>query len=264
MYKKNFCLIICGPAISERQLLTDVENYYNQHGIKNIVVSTYSNYISDDLKKYSKVVECDADNMGISEVKAPIKFMNRSVTLKYNPSDTIKGVLTNSNTFFQLQTAKYGIRMADREFQHCKYYMKVRADMYLPRLMHYIKRWHRILHLLKLENDIFDQKLIVKKRSLKITNPWYICDFLICGTKEDIRKYYFFRRSVLKLDPKFTDMIKGAEAVISSGYILERNPNITFDEACQKYFYFEHIIRCRWWKHDAVSEDKKSRYLKYF
>lgn len=53
----NVCLILQGYPFSKEQLLDDVISYHNY--IKNIVISSYSPLIDDELYKYAKIIKND-------------------------------------------------------------------------------------------------------------------------------------------------------------------------------------------------------------
>lgn len=260
MNQNNFCLLICGPAITQIQLLNDVKNYL-KNGVENIVISSYSTYIHKDLHKYCKIIECD--KVGKYFVNAPSKYLNKKLKLGYNDHDIIDGIPINSNIFFHLQTTKLAIKKAEMEFPNVKYYVKIRADMYIDKLNICIKRWNRILNKSIIKNGHYSQKLITKKRCRIIKKPWYICDYLIIGNKYDVKKYYFFKKSILKLSKRFSHLNRGAEAIISSGYLLECDPSLDFFKIYHKYFYPDHKIKCRWWKHDVVDNKMKIGYPKF-
>ena len=276
----NICLILQGPTINSEELEKNIK-WYRKNGINNIVLSSYSNLITDYIRENCEIIE--NDKIGNIEIKAPSSNTNKIYKIKYYEDEMItpinrigkqnipKILPTNINKmiyqnrlidfnylnriFVHILTTRRGIIKANEKFNSCKYYFKLRSDMFIENLDKLFLKWIILINKnIKNNNDIFKSKLIFKKLNKKrglfknykiikkkynIDNRYYFCDYLCFGLKEDINKYYFFKK--LNIDDR------RAESMIFTSYIFENIKNINEKEIYEKYT-IEEDFKLFWYK----------------
>uniref|UniRef100_A0A6C0H0U8 Uncharacterized protein n=1 Tax=viral metagenome TaxID=1070528 RepID=A0A6C0H0U8_9ZZZZ len=84
----DICLILQGPPFNKNQLLEDVKKY--SLTLKNIVISSYSNLIDDELYNHAKIINNDkiGENLLLNN---KVRSTNNVVDIRYDKSDLIDG-----------------------------------------------------------------------------------------------------------------------------------------------------------------------------
>ena len=166
-------VVLHGPAVSKDQM-KELYDYYKSLGINNIVISSYSNSIPDDMADEDFVINND-DILG-----------------KYT---LFRGPRGPRNLNYHILTTRNGISYF-KDNEDIKYILKCRADMKVNLLDSYLKKWVDILSQLPLATVITGEDLVVSsplekkiltlgRCSKKERNPWYISDYFYFGTKLD-------------------------------------------------------------------------------
>lgn len=222
----DVCLILQGEASSKEQLLATVKKYYMKCNIKNIIISSYSEYIDEELKKYAKLVENDK----YGELK--IKNGEKVIT-SYNKNELILGIHPYSKLYWDMLTIERGVRCANKSFPKCKYYLKLNADIIFLNIIKMLNKWRRMGF--GVADKKFERKLIIKKNNMPKSEIKRV-DHVLFGTKKDVNKYYNFNKNTL---------LKGH----IWNYITENELSET-KEIPLKYFYIEKDMRLAWKKYE--------------
>ena len=145
----NVCLIIQGPAMDKDELEKDVNEYLKV--IPNIIISSYSKCITENIR--SKCIIIDNDMYGNNKIvsESPLGYVInkkkiRSIyefTLTYNDDEKIETkhggkflpcIPTQPHIFHQIVTTRRGLKLAGIKFPEVRYYIVIRADMYIINL----------------------------------------------------------------------------------------------------------------------------------
>ena len=148
----DFCLILQGPPI-DKEYLVKFCKYYRDQGIKNIIVSTYSNFVLPELHDYVTDIVLN-DNIGQIKVKGIIKRRPEQVIFSYDKHELGQDFTPHANFTWHIITTRRGINKAN-EVTKCKYYIKVRADVLIANIPDLIDNWINNIFSIK-NNEIFD------------------------------------------------------------------------------------------------------------
>jgi hypothetical protein len=247
----NVCLILQGYSFSKEQLLQDVINYHNY--IKNIVISSYSNFIDDELYNYSKIIKNDyiGDNVGNCNKDK----LNSIVNYTYFEHEIIEGLnvdkfdWNNSDNYWAQKaifkmctTTKRGINVAQNEFPNCTHYFILRADMTLHNLNYLIQKWCTINN--NINDNIFQEKIILKYY-YEYEQIFNITNYLAFGNKNDIEKFYSIKNAYIPNNPESGF----PERIMSRSFINSINDKLTNEEIYTNYFYHEKEFNITWYKY---------------
>jgi hypothetical protein len=233
----DICLILQGPPFSKKQLLIDVKNY--SLILKNIVISSYSNLIDDELNNYAKIINNDKiGNILISNNQVP--NTNNYVDIRYDDDDLVEGFNIN-NDWIRLLTIKRGIKCANEYFIESKYYFILRADMTINNFEYIINKWKNLDRKI-IDNIFFKEKIIFKylNEHEKIHN---ITDYLLFGNKTDIINFSSYNKKPI--------VKTGApERVNMRGYINIIDPTITDEYVYTSFMIHEKELDINWYKYN--------------
>lgn len=253
---KNVCLILQGYSFSKEQLLKDIKKYYLEDNIKNIVISSYSNLIDNELHKYAKII--NNDQIGNIILKGNKDNINKTVVLKYSKEDYIKNLdIENFNidnargTYLQYDkglfriclTTKRGINTAKQYFPNCTHYFILRADMTINNLQYILNKWKSIPR--NINNDLFKEKIIFKS-SDKHKQIYNICDYLSFGNKQDIENLYIIKEAFLPQSFE-TGMF---ERGLFRSYIYSINNKLSNEYIYNNFYYHENELNIDWYKYN--------------
>lgn len=164
-------MVIQGYSINKDQM-QELIDYYKNEGFENIVISSYSKFIPNNLIKNKNIVIND------DLFKRDDKFKRRN--------------LRAPNLNFQIETTKRGIAKCLELYPTVKHLIKVRADHRLDNLGKFINAWKKLI--IKQRDDIFDGKIMTQNycKSIKtgIWRLWFIRDWWSFGCTEDMQKYH--------------------------------------------------------------------------
>lgn len=277
----DICIILHGAAMSSLELENDIIAYTKMN-IKNIIVSTYSQSITNYIKDNYNIIE--NDKVGEHYIELDSKWTNYTFKFSYDISDTIffknsdNKLPTNrsiefyknpnnqqynfghwkydygNNTFAHILSTRRGILEAQKKYPNCKYYLKLRCDMFINNLDEILNELMHIINNNELKNELFLNKIILNNlgKNENLKRNWYLCDWLSFGKKEDIYKLYFFN--------KYND-IGTPDQCIHSSYIVEKLSDINDKIAINKYYYFYDFTKnITWRKYNHVNNCVKMSY----
>lgn len=251
------CIILQGYSKDANQLL-ELVKYYNNLGIKNIIVSTYSLFITPELKNICKIIVNDIDNSKEHQNvhMMPIKHLKKNVNVVFD--DKIYYPTGNSNFDIlskvvncQLLTTNRGLNMANDTYPNAKYYLKCRADMKIENLNKLINIWKEKI---KFENGTaLENKLLTNKINIK-NIPFYNTDYFTFGLKNDIKKYYNIPYITTTKEETFykylvKNKIFNVETYLAGCYfsLYFKSNKIKYDDI-KKYFICDNNIKLFWYK----------------
>lgn len=247
----DICLILQGPPFSKEQLLKDVKIY--SLILKNIIISSYSNLIDDELYNYAKIINNDkiGENLLLNN---KVRSTNNIVDIRYDKSDLIEGFNIGNvdndddnnwvdiNNWRRLLTIKRGIICANEYFKESKYYFILRADMTINNFEYIINKWKNLDRKI-IDNIFFKEKIIFKYNNEheKIHN---ITDYLLFGNKTDIINFSSYNKKPIVKHGK------GApERVTMRGYINIIDPTITDEYVYTSFMIHEKELDINWYKY---------------
>ena len=244
----NVCLIIQGPAMNKNELEKDVNEYLKV--VKNIVISSYSKCITENVRNKCIIIDNDSDMCGNNKIvsESPLGYVinkkkirnNYEFALSYNDNEKIETKYDNKilpcvidnhpNIFQQIVTTRRGIKLANIKFPDVKYYIIIRADMFIIDFDQKLYKWINMIdNNIKSEKDLFDSRIILKY-TIKL-KPWYFIDCFYAGLKQDINRYFSFN--------KYNNIADTSHECLTSSYLIENDQTITDEIAEEKYFMFD-------------------------
>ena len=194
-------VVLHGPAVSKDQM-KELYDYYKSLGIDNIVISSYSDSIPDDMADEDFVINND-------DILGKYRVVGGPSSLNYHILSTRNGISYFKNN------------------EDIKYILKCRADMKVNLLDSYLKKWVDILSQLPLATVTTGEDLVVssplEKKILALgrcssreRNPWYIADYFYFGTKLDQITFWDIPLAPLKTS---LSKIPRAEEYLSSAFL---------------------------------------------
>lgn len=268
----DVCLILQGYSFSKEQLLNDVKKYYEEDKITKIIISSYTNSVDDENKKYSKILYNDLiGNIITNENKDELNKLN---IFTYNNDEIIEDLNINNfnwdifdnhyaekNIFRMCTTSRRGIELAKKEFPNCTHYFVLRADMTLNNLSYLLNKWSLLN--MNINDNIFNEKIVLKY-AYEHEEIYNTVAYLAFGNKYDIEKYFCIKKAFV---PNCWE--KGMpERIISRSYIYSINPNISNKDIYEIYYYHEKEMNITWYKYlhlynlDGLWGNLKDDYIK--
>tara|TARA_Y100000310_G_scaffold116721_1_gene115405 strand:- start:896 stop:1621 length:726 start_codon:yes stop_codon:yes gene_type:complete len=165
MKLNEVAIILQGYAVSKEQL-EEVHDYYNDIGLKNIIISSYSDCIPDSMLGEDFVVN------------------NDQILGRYDVDRLISG----PNINYQILTTKAGIKAVKEKYPNVKYIMKNRADQEIVDLDIWIAKWIKLITKAKPpSHSPLTKKIVTLGRCRnEEKKKWYITDYWSFGLKEDM------------------------------------------------------------------------------
>ena len=260
----EICVIIHGIP-KNKEIFKENIMYYINSGIKNIVICSYSICTDEELYKHCYIInndtfgekeyndpklnKCHKCRLGIEGIcpkiydKLTDQFKTECIYSKYkftynkneiNDDWDKRGKFKTPTTFITVITIRRSIRAVIKYFPHCKYIFRSRADILFPYLNNILLYFHTIIISMKLSEDIFNYKLIVKQKGANENRQWRINDWWIFGSVTDLSRYYLFKHiSMIPRQP---------EAIIAKSYIVSKLPNISSESAINRFFFQSYLI----------------------
>ena len=239
----NVCLIIQGPAMDKDELEKDVNEYLKV--IPNIIISSYSKCITENVRNKCIIIDNDSDMCGNNKIITNVNFLsdeddkyrfmfsyndNEKIETKYG-NKILPGVFpSQKNIFPQIVTSRRGLKLANIKFPDVKYYIIIRADMYIIDLDQKLYKWINMIdNNIKTEKDLFDSKIVLKY--IIKSRPWYFIDCFYAGLKQDVNRYFSFN--------KYNNIADTSHVCLTSSYLIENDQTITDEIAEEKYFMFD-------------------------
>lgn len=180
------CLIIYGDSDSKEQLLENVKSYYYNDNIKKIIISTYSNFYSEELNNYGFVILNDKEQYGHDFIISD-EFMDNSKKYKldYKIEENLDSL--NYEMIKTSVTALRGINEAKEKFPECNYYFTMRSDLKINNISYLINNWSK-KHDCKIK--IICKYVEENYKKNKITT------YCLFGNKSNIENIYNFKNPV--------------------------------------------------------------------
>ena len=161
---KNTAIVLQGYATSKKQML-DIFKKYTTMGFTNIVISSYSSFIPDELLNKSFVITND-DILG-----------------KYDRVNKKNSTGLN----YQILTTQRGIKYIVNSLNNVDYIVKLRADQFCHNLNLLVEDWITAFNTLKpIQNHPFQKKIVTPGISGKYKPCWSILDYISFGTTKDM------------------------------------------------------------------------------
>tara|TARA_R100001163_G_scaffold65473_2_gene62763 strand:+ start:13153 stop:13875 length:723 start_codon:yes stop_codon:yes gene_type:complete len=197
-------VILQGIPHSEKQIIKDIKEY-KKCGINNIILSSYSIFLNDEIRELCHVIENDK----YGKIKNPYtsKKQIKPIPVSWNSDEVIEGLPTNNSSFWQITTTRRGIKLAKKLFPSARFYLKLRCDLFIFHLNKVIEYWKTINK--KVPKPILERKIIVPGYNR------YHFDYLTFGTKNDITNYYCGYKKVVST---WTAEIRMSNSYIQSIY----------------------------------------------
>jgi hypothetical protein len=240
----DFTLVLQGYSMDTKQMEENVR-YYTKIGIENIVISSYSQFITDEIREKCIVIEHDLldgnvqsksrDTYGVPEKN---KGKGIGVDLVIKCDEDIE-IIRGHNINYQLHTTKAGMNLAKEQF-NTKYAIKSRADITIHDLDKKIPDWIEKINDGPPKDNVFDLKVLSYDYGRK---DWYINDFFMFGSLNDLVRYY---------DIPYSHKMSSGEIYISSTRIksFKKNKYKKFHVLRSKYFEFDSETVVFWHKYN--------------
>ena len=165
---KNTAIVLQGYATSKKQMF-DIFTKYTTMGFTNIVISSYSSFIPDEL------------------LNKPFVIINDDILGKYDRTNTIISKSSGANVNYQILTTKRGIEYITNNLNNVDYIVKLRADNFCHNLNLLVEDW--ITAFKKFKSPLkhpFQKKIVTAGISGKYKPCWTILDYISFGTTKDM------------------------------------------------------------------------------